>query len=253
MDVLRSQLLFGCDGLPLGLVSSKQRFPEVQYITSPEFRFGLAGFPSRRKRILFVLLIVTFTVVSLLAGPAAATLIIPTQRHDWAAGGASLWLAGDEESLWPSRLRGSSIGGPQCQSPDVSTLTNTPLNHSGCNWAGYMPLSEAFKQTHLKMPQKLPINNGIVNQIFVIYYAWADFLTASHMASGAYAKNAAQLWYQAMVDSPASSRYYSIRYRDRDATTGLFRSWAPAVGTRCHITDPVFYNDSGLMGRVRIP
>lgn len=53
MDIMRQQMLFGRDGLPLGLLASKQRFTQLEYIIFPAFRFGLAGFTRRRKRLLF--------------------------------------------------------------------------------------------------------------------------------------------------------------------------------------------------------
>ena len=83
MDIIRHQLLFGSEGLPLGILASKQQFTEVQYLLSPELRFGLAGFSRRRKRLLFGLFILASTLISLFAGPSAALLLIPTQRSDW--------------------------------------------------------------------------------------------------------------------------------------------------------------------------
>ena len=99
MDILRYHLLFEQEGLPLGILASKQRFTEMQYFLSPEFRFGLAGFARRRDRVLLGIFILTSSLISLFAGPSAALLLVPTKRSDWPAGGASFSLAGDRNSL----------------------------------------------------------------------------------------------------------------------------------------------------------
>ena len=103
-------MLSGDEDLSLGMLTSKQQFTDLEYILSPEFRFGLAGFTRHHKRLLFGVFILKSTLISLFAGPSAALLLIPTQRSHWSAGGVSFWLADDDEDLWPSKLTASSIG-----------------------------------------------------------------------------------------------------------------------------------------------
>ena len=168
MDVLRHELLFGHEGLPLGILASKQQFTEMEYLISPEFRFGLAGFARRRKRLLFGLSILTSSLISLFAGPSAALLLIPTQRSNWPAGGASFWLAGDDNSLWPSKLTTSSIGGPDCAYASMQELSTGSLNFSGCIWAGYSLLAEAFQQRHFSSGIDLIVDDGVLKRDYVI-------------------------------------------------------------------------------------
>ena len=110
MDMLRNQMLSGDKGLPFGILTSKQQSTDLEYILSPAFRFGLAGFARHRKRLLFGVIILTSTLISLFTGPSTALLVIPTQQSNWPAGGASFWLAGDDEDHWPSKLTALSTG-----------------------------------------------------------------------------------------------------------------------------------------------
>lgn len=240
--------LFGQDGLPLGLVTAKQQFTEIKYLLSPEFRFGLAGFSKRRKRLFFGILILTSSLISIFAGPSAALLLIPTQRTEWPAGGASFWLLGDEDSLWPSRLTASSIGGPHCESPDIETMNKELLNYSGCIWAGHSLLAEAFKQRHLDDEFDLIVDDGVLKRDFVIrpkgevVETWA---LASHMAVGVLAKSVAQAWYQTLREIPPSSWYHTLSFRVHNQTKGTVTSWVPAVRTSCGVLADVSYNQSG--------
>ena len=236
MDILRSHLLFKDEGLPLGILASKQCFTELQYVVSSDFRLGLAGFTQKRKRAIFGLLIVSSTLISLFAGPSAALLLIPTVRSDWPAGGASAWLAGDENSLWPSLLTDSSWGGSQCSRPNVQALVANNLNDSACIWAGYSPIAEAFKQRHWNDRLDLIIDDGVLQRQLVVHpkgevaETWA---ITSHMAIGLLSKNLGNAWYDALLGIEPSSPKYTLRYREHNKTTGSIQSWAPAVRVGC--------------------
>ena len=249
MDILRHQLLFGREGLPLGILASKQQFTELEYLISPEFRFGLAGFARRRKRLLFGLFILASSLISLFAGPSAALLLIPTLRSDWPAGGASFWLAGDENALWPSKLTASSPGGPNCEFPSMQTLSTEALNFSGCIWAGYSSLAESFKQKHFSNGVDLIVDDGVLKREFIIRSkgeVTETWVSAIHMAVGVFSKNVAGAWYQALKGISVSSWHHTLRYRIFNATLGSVQSWVPAVRTDCAITSSLLYNSSGL-------
>lgn len=248
MDIIRHQLLFGSEGLPLGILASKQQFTEVQYLLSPELRVGLAGFSRRRKRLLFGLFILASTLISLFAGPSAALLLIPTQRSDWPAGGASFWLTGDEETLWPSTLTASSVGGSDCENHDVQRLNGGALNSSGCIWAGYASIAEAFRQRHLSSEIDLIVDDGVLKRNFVLHTRGEvaeTWVLAIHMAVGVLSKNVANAWYDALKGISTSSWHHTIRYRIFNETVGSVESLVPAVRVDCDRTDPLFYNDSG--------
>ena len=250
MDVLRHQLLLDSEGLPLGILASKQEFTELKYLLSPEFRFGLAGFAHRRKRILFCLLILTSSLISLFAGPSAALLLVPTQRMNWPAGGASFWLAGDEDSLWPSKLTASSTGESDCENPSMQSLIAELTNTSGCIWAGYSSLAEAFKQRHFAVDIDLVIDDGVLKREFVVRSSAEvaeTWVSSVHMAVGVLSKNVAEAWYSALKGISVSSWHHTLQYRIHNQTIGSVQSWVPAVRTHCAITDSVFYNNSGSL------
>ena len=250
MDVLRHQLLLGPEGLPLGILASKQEFTELKYLLSPEFRFGLGGFAHRRKRTLFCLLILTSSLISLFAGPSAALLLLPTQRSNWPAGGASFWLAGDEDSLWPSNLTASSTGGSDCEDPSMQSLITELTNTSGCIWAGYSSLAEAFKQRHFGVDIDLVVNDGVLKREFLIRSSAEvaeTWVLSVHMAVRVLSKNVAEAWYSALKGISVSSWHHTLRYRIFNQTIGSVQSWVPAVRTHCAITDSVFYNNSGVL------
>lgn len=250
MDILRHQMLFGQEGLPLGIISSKQRFTEMHYLISPDFRFGLAGFTRRRKRLLLGLFIVTSSLISLFAGPSAALLLIPTLRSNWPAGGASFWLAGSDDILWPSNLTASSVGGPDCENPDTQNLGNGALNFSSCIWAGYPTLAAAFNQRHLSSGIDLLVDDGVLKRDFVIRSRGEveeTWVLAIHMAVGVFSKNVAEAWYFALKGISSSSWHHTLRYRIFNETIGSVQSWAPAVRASCDFTDPLVYNSSELL------
>ena len=244
----------------MGLLSSKQAFTEVQYLISPEFRFGLGGYPWRKRwraRLAFGLFVITSFVISILAGPSVAVLVIPSLRTDWPGGGASLWFWGDDNSLWPSRLTNAHTGPSQCTSPNVTTLNSEALDTLDCIWGGYSSLAEFFKQSHFVIPETFTYQDGILNRGVSLHINGADrvggpavptFVYTVHLAVGIILKNAGQVWYDALTWIPESSRYYTLRYRDREATAGYAQTWLPAVRTSCEIFNPFPYNDSDSSG-----
>ena len=233
----------------MGLLSSKQQFTELKYLISPEFRLGLAGLSHHRKRLAFGLLILTSTLISLFAGPSAALLLIPTQQSDWPAGGASFSLAGDENSLWPSKLTVESIEESRCKNAGMQALDTEALNLSGCIWSGYSTFAETYKRMHFNGETELIIDDGVLKRAFVtrgrgeVAETWA---LGSHMAVGLFSKNLAFHWYQALLEIPSSSWRYTLRYRVYNQTIAYTKAWAPAVRTRCNVYTEVFANGSGL-------
>ena len=254
--ILRHQLLFGREGLPLGLLTTEKEFTKANYLLSPEFRFGLAGFVSYRKRLMLGLLILTSTLLSLFAGPSTALLLIPTLRDNWPAGGASFWLVGDDESLWPSNLIGSSVGESYCKNPSLQALSMEALGYSGCIWAGYAMLTAAFRQRHLNGKFDFVIDDGVLSREFRLREKGEvaeTWVLGSNMAAGVLSKNVAEAWYQALQGISVSSMHHTIRYRIHNGTTGTFQSWAPAVRTRCNMIDLIYQNSSGLLQNVGSP
>ena len=138
-------------------------------------------------------------------GPSVAILVIPTTRPNWPGGGASLWLWGDNNSLWPSKLTNAHIGSSYCVSPDADTLGLEGLSTQDCIWSGFSPLLEFFKQAHLDLPTFFNYHDGIVSHNLVISPKEPPsqtFVYTIHLATGVILSNAAQLWYKAMTAIP---------------------------------------------------
>lgn len=239
LELIRSQLLLHPDGLPLGLLFLKQRFVEAQYLTSSEFRFGLAGFSRLRKRILVGCFIVTATLISLLAGPSAAILMIPVQKDNWPAGGASFWLYGDEELLWPSILKDSSIGGEYCRNANLNTITQTrDFNLSGCIWASSLQIATTFQQSHLLGVQSWNFDDGFLDRVADTRsnpYQYEQWIAMPHLAVGIVARRIGDAWYQSIL-SDGLGKFRTLRYRARNETTSFVKTWIPAVRTQCEIS-----------------
>lgn len=245
----------------MGLLSSEQEFTEVQYLLSPDFRFGLGGYPWPKlwyKRLAFGLFIVTSFLISILAGPSVALLVIPSTRTDWPGGGASLWVWGNDDSLWPSRLTNAHIGPSYCQQPNITALDSEALATLNCIWGGFSSLSEIFKQAHLGIPITFNYQDGVLNRAFSLNQHVSlnqfsgSFVYTVHLTVGIILKNAGQLWYNALINIPTSSKYYSLLNRVRDATTGYAQSWLPAVRTSCNTFDPFLYHNSNSSGLQKV-
>ena len=249
LDVLQSHLLFGPEGLPIGILASQQRFKDINYLVSPEFRFGLAGFSNHWKRAWFGLFLLALVLISIFAGPSAATLMIPTQRSNWPAGGASFSLANDNDALWPSSLTASSIGGSHCQSPDMQMLVTDSINMSGCIWAGYSAYVQAFKETHLNDEIDLLIDDGMIRRTIIINargMVAETWVYTSHLTVGMFAEDASTIaWENAFKTIPGSSPLHTLQYQAYNQSMGFVASWIPVVRTRCNIYSPAYFNDSG--------
>ena len=249
LDILHWELLSGPNGLPLGLLFSKQRFSEVQYLISPDFRFGLLGLSPWYKLLAFGLFIIISTLMPVFAGPAAALLLIPENHDDWPAGGASLWLAVNDDDLWPSRLTSAATGGPHCASPTPQNLTSEALSFVDCVWAGLSPLAEILKQAHDTVVDDLTIDDGILRRQFGLAERGISpetWVTAVHMAVGIFSRNAGQVWFQALLNVPFGSRFHTLRWRNQGGTSASIQKWTPVVRTTCNVVNAFFSNSTTL-------
>ncbi|KAH7250825.1 hypothetical protein B0J15DRAFT_561386 [Fusarium solani] len=119
LHFLRSQLVFG-DGLPLGLLVSGFSFTSASYFWSAEFLGVFVG-----------------GALALLAGPAAAMLMIP-RTLDWDIGGGVFWLNGSDAQLWPTRLNSDYYSEVDC------TTGAGPFLNRQCPSFGFLYLYQHF-------------------------------------------------------------------------------------------------------------
>ncbi|KAK4675912.1 hypothetical protein QC764_506510 [Podospora pseudoanserina] len=146
------QRLFSNDGIPLGLLVSGWSFSQLSYFYSGEFWSGVLSLfqpPSGRLRSLaLVLLLLLSGILALMAGPAAAIIMIP-RIMDLPVGGSVFWLNGTEKDLWPSILDGSYLADYDCSTPDKQ------LYDPACPSSNFLPLHQHYSNAPLKFETEL--------------------------------------------------------------------------------------------------
>jgi len=259
MDLLRHDLLAGPSGLPLGLLTAKTQFIAPGYLISPDFRYGIGGL-EKKKMIWAAIFIAGCSVLALVAGPAAALLLIPQAYDEWNAGGASFYLVGAKESLWPPTLDSQSIGGEHCRSPSESDICLQMLNMSSCIWSGYRSIFEWTQSEHQAgSTNDVAIHDGGVYRVAYVR-RYPDSSGVSYGVSLApclYANALSSLWRNATFNASTArlgttSRLSGIRYWKQYVTMSSISSQIPVVRTNCLTTYPVvFANLAGKASSVQ--
>lgn len=248
MDGVRDKLLFGSEGLPLGLLFAKARFVDITYLLSSDFRAGCLGFRNIWARVAFGVLLVLASLIALFAGPSAAVLMIPSVYLSWPAGGADFWLNGD---LFPVKYDIDLVRNGTC----TAVFTNTTLLHStdwkyaDCPWAGFPFLKDYFSQKFLGSTGTLSYEYGTFRQTLNVTTSYGRYSTdqmrtwaiASNMVLGAFSRVIAEKWHLAIVNTKTSSPRLRNLQSSNDTTLKV-QSLIPLVRTQCFI-DPFSYLD----------
>jgi hypothetical protein len=260
MDVVRHHLLFGAEGLPLGLLFAKLRFADLTYILSQDCLAGCFGFSKKQHRGCFLILLVSCSVIAVLIGPSVALLIIPTQFESWPAGGVSFWLNGD---LSPPRLDSNLAQYDGC-AQDSTNITllyapNTSLAH--CPWAGFSNLQSELEQRAYSADTWYTYGAGSVRQYLWFVSgapteeAWMDTVRfwgiASNLAIGTMARYIAQgEWCSALYNAPQTrpgGADSNFPVRDPYDTRALIQGVrVPLVRTQCFIASNYAYDGNGF-------
>ena len=241
MDILRNELLYGRDGLPLGMLGGKSRFTELSYFWSPEFWYGLNGFSSRRKRWLIPVFLFTAGLFAVLAGPAAALLLIPTMRDSWPAGSANFWVNGSDQTLWPATLDASAVGGPGCLLPPSQTVISSQQNSSGCIWAGHDYLAQSFRTWRFRgLLSNVTIDDGQFRRELLCGLrgnsSRETWTLGSSLTMGVFAQKIQIAWGDALSLAPKTRPgkiYSTFRARPQHGTISTIGSRLPAVRSQC--------------------
>ncbi|RNJ60512.1 hypothetical protein D7B24_007435 [Verticillium nonalfalfae] len=98
--VVRSEMTFG-PGIPLGWLGAGFRFTTLSYLWSSDL-WGSIRYKhaSVLRKFGLVLLLFVSGIITVLAGPSSAVLMVP-RVMDWPAGGGRFWLNGSQEDMWP--------------------------------------------------------------------------------------------------------------------------------------------------------
>ena len=215
LDAIRNKLLFGTEGVPLGLVLANIRFGDVSYLLTHDLRAGWSGFKRVRTRLLSALLNIACSIIGLFAGPATALLLIPEYHEASPAGGASFVL---ETDLFPSTFEVNDDIRASCSNfvanESVLRVPNPKNpNKTSCPWAGYRELSAEFIQRTLSVEHDLSYSVGNFRKTLAVDW---DLRPASIH------KHAARVWVTASNVAIASFSRYISQIQKRLKTDGTW-------------------------------
>ncbi|KAH8594151.1 hypothetical protein B0O99DRAFT_688174 [Bisporella sp. PMI_857] len=269
MDVLRYELLYSSTGLPFGILTAKTRFVNVTYLISPEFVFGVLKLSWRKAWV--TLLVVLFTLLAVLAGPSSALLMIPKTRDNWVAGRATFSMVGTNESIWPLKLDGSSIGGSHCLSPSEVHFESQPMNMSSCTWWGYQSILTSFLswgwESNLNsVDVSVPIQGRLKQTITLDIHEAYVSATGVNLPACLYSKALEDTWINAVANSRVRSAKFftwaNLRYRNKLGSNVYIKSQLPFVKVGCivnssmpfsHVSNKTFpttnFNDSQILSK----
>ncbi|KAL8838993.1 MAG: hypothetical protein Q9170_001923 [Blastenia crenularia] len=154
-------------------------------------------------------------LIFLFASPSITLLIVPERRGNWPAGGASIWLPGTEDELWPPRLFGDATGWPHCAFPTPQRLTLGAPKGDSCIWAGVSLIGERFKKFRFTGVIELPISDRVLRREWGAGFMGAPEnaeqpipetrVSTVHIPVGLMLKNAGQIWFQTLLQVPTST------------------------------------------------
>lgn len=250
MDGLRYHLVFGPEGLPIGLVFAKLRFADISYLFSHDFRAGCSGFSQKRHRGSLGVLVALCSIIAILIGPSVAVLIIPTHFDLWPAGGVSFWLNGD---LTPETFDSNLSQYQLCfeETENATRLYTPDPSVMQCPWAGFANLQSELKQQAYSPSNVLTYGAGSVQQELDFirgtqYYPSSPgdiryWSVTSNLAIGTVARYMAQnAWCPALFSSPQTSSGGAERnfvFREPFSSRAIVQGvHLPLVRTQCSVT-----------------
>lgn len=241
-DVLRNELLFGTNGLPLGFLSAPSRFQEPSFWFSPDLWFGRKEIESLRKKILMFSLVLTCTLLAVFSGPSSAVLMIPQWFTDWPGGGATFHIIGNNSTIWPDELlQGEPCGRTQSQDGPLALVG---LINDTCATSSTAAITQALQGWTFKDRYfPIEVTDGLVRRKITINLygpngpdTWA---ITPQLAPCVFSRVLSYNWrFRAilshMTDSIFSG-YAKYRYRKRDATVAVMKSQIPVVRVSCNM------------------
>lgn len=105
---VRYELMIG-DGISVGALFSGLQMAQASYLWSMEFWCSICSKSvSWRRKCWLSLIIAVSLLLSAVAGPSSAILLIPKLDY-WPAGSTRMWLNISSDELWPACLAGPSL------------------------------------------------------------------------------------------------------------------------------------------------
>jgi hypothetical protein len=122
------------DGLPFGSLTASDKFKDLSYIWSRDFR-AMCTTEYNGKRLLIPTVLLC-TIFGLAVGPSSATALIP-RLDTWHAGKAMLALNSSDALLWPSTLETNNINLKTCTDVGLGCLNSLVWSSLGANFFSY--------------------------------------------------------------------------------------------------------------------
>jgi hypothetical protein len=245
VDILRRELFFGSEGLPFDLVSAPSRFQELSFWRSPDFWFGQAGLLNLRKRFKIILLLLLCSLIALFAGPSSALLMLPQDFTDWPGGGATFFMIGTDDTLWPNQL----LTGPSFCNASTDDSELQSLENRNCLSSSSLPLSQTLQGWQFGNDYyAVDVTDGPVHrQINIIVPSLGNdtdtWAITVHMASCVYSVLLTGLWHSlAIFEAPMAQglgSYAKYRYRSFLGTTATIQSQVPVVRANCEVDSSI--------------
>lgn len=241
MDVLRHELLHGPTGLPFGILTANTQFVDATYLISTEFRMNVFGLIQSKKWFL-VPLLVACTLLALLAGPSSALLMIPQSHNDWDAGHATFYMAGTNESVWPTLLDQEYIGGTHCLSPNQSDLTAQLPSAESCIWWGSATIQEYFLSSVWDFFQNMPVQDELISRIIHLEMNGPSIVgNGVYLPACLYSNLFVGIWEDAKQTAPIAAqgslrKWANLQYRSKTGSTITMNSLLPFVKTLCSMS-----------------
>jgi len=149
---IRERMLIG-DGVPFGILGGAFLFSSLSYFWSPEFWGSMKWRNTAWTKFRLYGTLVLSGFLAAAGGPSSAVLLIPRDQS-FDAGGASIFLRGSMDEVWPSELGFSTDGlEPFCAFPNATEYVLCP---SG----GYLSM-QAYQGTTFPLRNYIDVQQNI--------------------------------------------------------------------------------------------
>lgn len=236
---MKTELLFGSDGLPLGFLSAKTLFQNPLFWLSPNFWFGQSGLRGRKKAKLVLVLFVC-AIIALFAGPASALLLLPQAFTDWPAGGATFSLNGSDASLWPDNLTQPV----SLCNISVPAFGLQSLGSRGCLPTSSLSMSQVLRGWRFGDSEitAIDVDDGLIHRQVHIWRPLADtWAITPHLAPCLFSEQISRVWQKEAILNADSTKQNGLRqnyvFRVANGTSVTMQSQIPLVRVNCFLNN----------------
>ncbi|KAL0929843.1 uncharacterized protein CTRU02_215273 [Colletotrichum truncatum] len=256
LNVIRRHLVLK-EGVPLGFLGSDKAFAQASFFWSVEFWGGVRSFRNQswRQKGPLIGLLVLSGVLSLLAGPATAVLMIP-RMMDLPIGGSIFWLNGSQSQLWPDVLEADLSLVNDCSAGQER------LHRFRCPSAGFLPLYSYYSQwfNFAENVYKIQLEESTLTKSMYVAGAFGqqgDTWTYTTHAPSAVLQSAAVSLYRDALNSLRTTHPgvapYPVNWMLAQTWRWKLETQVPAVRVACLRHDPLTSIDEGTLRNMKFP